>query len=256
MIKKQISILVPARLVDLADQTAAMLGQSRAFVMTRWMLEALVAEAEEVVEYFPSGLGNQAQDLEKNRGIPGPRERAQFEVGGGVLVEYDAARAGSPGPGFGGRLMSDAERYNKTPDEIAQFRKRISDGLEVVSGGPDAVMVDLPVPEEALGLLKTLDKAAGVLSGADPVILAGAEKPDARTATGVNAAESHRAAKRKKIASVSAPGAAPAVAPTPDFGGAPGQDVVVPKQANEINPHDSSTCKVYGCLMCKAEEEF
>lgn len=68
MDKKQISILVPERLVTLADETGKNWGQSRAFAMTRWMLEAVGMETEEALEYFPRGLG-QAADSEKKSDV-------------------------------------------------------------------------------------------------------------------------------------------------------------------------------------------
>lgn len=85
MIKKvAVSIMVPERLVREADYFRTRWGQSRAFVMTRWLLEGcgVPMTPEEMVEYFPRGLSveEKAQSNGKNRGV-GAGGEAQDLVG-------------------------------------------------------------------------------------------------------------------------------------------------------------------------------
>lgn len=95
MIKKvAVSIMVPERLVREADYFRTRWGQSRAFVMTRWLLEGcgVPMTPEELVEYFPRGLSveEKAQSNGKNRG-----------VGAGEAQDLVGV-SGSPDPVFDG----------------------------------------------------------------------------------------------------------------------------------------------------------
>jgi hypothetical protein len=240
MAKKQVSILVPERLVDLADQTGAMVGQSRAFVMTRWMLESLVATEDEVVEYFPRGLstangaqdyGNISQELQSinlEMAKAGSEKLAQYKKNCEVsATSGEGADSGLPDPGFG-----EMGENTGIPSHIADLQPTTWPEYGGIPRG------EFPkVPDEVANHLRGIYNLMDKVSGADPRILNDPEKPGARTAAGIERVDQQltkkaTVPKSKKIARV---------APSPDPG----------------NAHDPKSCRIYGCLMCKAaKEEF
>lgn len=133
----------------------------------------------------------------------------------------------------------------------------------------------IEVPEAAVTFAKHLRDKVEAFTGADPQTLNATEKPHARTLQGAEAAEAHRDAKRKKIASIPA-------SPTPGKSqekkyvktqsasketqknrkeDQPSQRQSTQTQSESQPPtgtgqrldgHDPKTCKVYGCLMCQS----
>jgi hypothetical protein len=107
------------------------------------------------------------------------------------------------------------------------------------------------VPEGIVSHFEKLREAqalAEMASGADPRILNAPKKPGARTAAGIERVDQQltkkaTVPKSKKIARVSSPDV-----PPPVFDTNPDLD-------HFSQGHDIKTCKVYGCLMCKAAKE-